>query len=311
MPEINRLIHAYIHYLRTQRRLSPNTQESYLLDLLDLARYSKENGVEDPKSLSRHLLRNYLSALKENGKASASTLARRISSIRGWLKYLESREGMDTSHLGGSRFGKGVKRKKPLPRALTETQILSLLTAALSQVEKAESVQKRFVALRTLTVLELLYSSGLRVTELCHLADSSVDWRSALVRVLGKGSKERIVPIGSSALEILLKYRTERQRRIMAGAMTPSQYLFSNRQGNPLTRVTIESDVRRTAKLAGLELTPHALRHSFATHMLVRGLDLRNLQEMLGHKSLEATQVYTTLTPQALQKTYQRTHPRA
>lgn len=309
--EIQRLIHNYIHYLRTQRRLAANTQESYLLDLLDMARYAKENSVEDPKSLSRHLLRNYLSALKESGQASAATLARRISSIRGWLKYLESREGMDTSHLGGSRFGKGVKRKKPLPRALTETQILSLLTAALREVEHAPTPVKRFVAFRTLTVLELLYSSGLRVTELCQLVDSAVDWRSALVRVLGKGSKERIVPVGSSALEILLKYRMERQSRILEGEMVPNSYLFSNRQGKPLTRVTIESDVRKVARAAGLKLTPHALRHSFATHMLVRGLDLRNLQEMLGHKSLEATQVYTTLTPQALQKTYQRTHPRA
>src|SRR5438552_4037406 len=126
--EIQKLIHNFIHYLRAQRRLAANTQESYLLDLTDMAEYCKSHGVESVPDLSRNLLRAYLGRLKDEKKVSGATLARRVSSIRGWLKYLQARENMDTSHLGAARFGRGMKRKKLLPRALSETQVTHLLT---------------------------------------------------------------------------------------------------------------------------------------------------------------------------------------
>ncbi|MBI4668315.1 MAG: tyrosine-type recombinase/integrase [Elusimicrobia bacterium] len=183
-------------------------------------------------------------------------------------------------------------------------QIEKLLDYAKKQA-KAAIIKSKLAALRDWAAIEVLYSSGLRISELTNLSRFNFNFEAATLRIMGKGSKERMVPVGQKAIEAVNSYLQAKNR-------PDCFYLFSNSRGKPLSRVIMERRVSRLGRLAlDIRITPHQLRHSFATHLLTAGLDLKSLQEMLGHRSLEATQIYTALTTQNLQKVYARTHPRA
>ncbi|MBI4368620.1 MAG: tyrosine-type recombinase/integrase [Elusimicrobia bacterium] len=312
MSDLLRSIEVYLAHLRTRRGLAFNTQESYRLDLHDFADYARDHQVESVADLNRQLLRAYLAREREELSRAAATLARRISSLRGWIKYL-SREpqwrlASAVSLLG---FGRRLKRSRTLPRALSTDQMSALLALAKKKTDDARG-RGRLAAMRDWAALEILYSSGLRISELLSLLPGAVHWDAGSLRIFGKGARERLVPIGGQALTALREYLTERSRQWPHLSRKGDGVIFSNKQGRPLSRVLMESRLRLLGRAAlGTRVTPHQLRHSFATHLLLAGLDLRHLQEMLGHKSLEATQIYTALTPSNLKKVYERTHPRA
>lgn len=301
--------HSYLGFLRTQKNLSANTQESYRLDLMDFARFSASRQISEPKGLNRHLLRSYLGFLKENKKLSEATLARRIAAIRSWIKYMMRYHEGEVSTTELLRFGKKIKRRKSLPRALDEKDIERFLARAQSAAQMAKG-RKRFLTLRDWAMYELMYSSGLRVGEIISLTISHVSADQGFLRVFGKGGRERLAPVGAQALKALRVYLYERKSFLLSRNLPESPILFLNLHGRLLSRVAVEQNLRKMAASIGLKFTPHQLRHSFATHLLTRGMDLRTLQEILGHKSLEATQVYTQLTPANLKKVYDRTHPR-
>lgn len=310
MTDLERFIQEYLTHLRVRRNLAINTLESYGQDLKSFCAFALTCGVTDVVALSRPLMRNYLAAKKGKEKISGATLARNISSLRGWLKYLADSNpgtfGNVTALLG---FGSRIKRTRPLPKALSPEQVEKLLDFARRRAEKNQG-RWGLSLLRDWAALELLYSSGLRISELCQLPASSVEWETGVIRVLGKGAQERMAPVGERAMAPLKLYWRECQRSLPAPE--GRHYLFANAQGTPLSRVIMERRIRRLAGEAlGIRVTPHQLRHSFATHLLVNGLDLRSVQELLGHKSLEATQIYTSLNASALEKIYRRTHPRA
>ncbi|MBI2069926.1 MAG: tyrosine-type recombinase/integrase [Elusimicrobia bacterium] len=315
MTALERSIHDYLQFLRTRRRLAANTQEAYRSDLTDFARYAAGRGVNAPRQITRILLRGYLAWVKEEERVkAAATLARRVSSLRGWLRFSASVEGAEASVPSGLlAFGRNIKRTHFLPKALSREEAEKLIEFARRSIAKAKGRRSRLAAIRDWAALEILYSSGLRISELAALSSFSVNTEAGTLRILGKGGKERLVPIGENALEALDAYRREKEKIPSPSKnLSTSPYLFSNAQGTPLTRVLFEERIRRLGYAAlGRRVTPHQLRHSFATHLLVAGLDLRSLQEMLGHKSLEATQVYTALTTANLEQVYKKTHPRA
>lgn len=303
-------LHNYLSYLRTQKNLAVNSQESYRLDLSDFIKFAVTRGVSAGSEINRHLLRNYMVHLKETKKLSDSSSARHVAALRGWFKFLSRYHPASLINPELLRFGSRLKRKRALPKALSEGDINRLLTQARENARKAQSAARRHKFFRDWAILELMYSSGLRVSELVSLTHHHLNLDQGFARVLGKGGRERLVPVGSEALRALRVYTLERAGRIAVGHLPESPYLFCNHQGKPLTRVAVEKNLRILAAKIGLKLTPHQLRHSFATHLLLRGMDLRCLQEILGHKSIEATQIYTALTPANLKKVYERTHPR-
>ncbi|MBI4063744.1 MAG: tyrosine-type recombinase/integrase [Elusimicrobia bacterium] len=312
MTELERSVHDYLLYLRTRRRLAVNTQEAYRSDLLDLVRFGSRHNTHAVDAVGRQFLRAYLAGLNLN----PATLARRIASIRGWLRFLARTRPQAASPLALINFGRNLKRSRALPKALSNEEIERLMIVAQKKAltnPGPSSNKSNVPRSRDWAVLELLYSSGLRISELAGLGRFNVNSQAGTLRVLGKGSRERLVPIGERALEALNHYLGEQDRQAVASRnLRASPYLFCNRHGAPISRVFLERRVRALAQEAlGKRVTPHQLRHSFATHLLLAGLDLRSLQEMLGHKSLEATQIYTALTTANLKKIYDRTHPRA
>lgn len=312
---IERFIHNYLLYLRSQRNLAANTIESYRLDLYAFASFCDAHNINSVSAVSRNFLRSYIAFIKTNAgvkKAggAASTVARKISSLRGWLRHMLRHEGIALSASSLLSFGQGLKHPRTLPKALSHQDINRLLAYA-EKSARQSSAQAHFPALRDWAMCEMLYSCGLRITELCRISVDSINWGQGLLRIMGKGGKERMLPIGSRALLALQSYEAQRKILIENKVLPQGPYLFSNRRGNALSRVYMEMRLKKIASALGLRLTPHQLRHSFATHMLQGGIDLRSLQELLGHKSLEATQIYTSLTTADLQQVYRRSHPRA
>ncbi|MBI4051910.1 MAG: tyrosine-type recombinase/integrase [Elusimicrobia bacterium] len=224
-------------------------------------------------------------------------LIRKISALRSFLGYLVEEGKLSRNLLSGLRF---PKREKRLPQFLTEREVVRLLS---SPVPLSSPLRERDCAL-----LELLYSSGLRREEVCRLDIPDVDFFSGFVRVMGKGSRERLVPVGQTALAALRAY-------LEARAMTFHRQapLFVSRKGGRLTPDSIFLIVKRWARAARFarNITPHTFRHSFATHLLDRGCDLKSVQEMLGHRSLGTTQIYTHVTLERLKKVYEKSHPRS
>ncbi len=279
------------------------------MDLTDFIAFSKKQNIDSLKLFSKNLLRGYVAYLKETRGVSEATVSRHITAIRGWLKYLHRYHSDSFTVIDTMRFGRRIRHKRSLPKALGEEELSRLLNFARGVAQKAKG-PKRWRAMRDWAMVEVFYSSGLRVSELCHLTKDNLSLDQGLIRLYGKGSRERVVPVGQEALRALRVYLYERQASVSLGVLPESSNIFCNHKGDALSRVAVEQNLRKLASRVGLKLTPHQLRHSFATHLLLRGIDLRSLQELLGHKSLEATQVYTAITPANLKKIYDRTHPR-
>lgn len=291
------LIQKFLLYQRGTRKASDHTLRAYSQDLAAFEKFLGESAAVGAKALTRPRLRAWLAQLQDGGKLHRNTVLRRFAAVRSLVRFLVQEEELLANPLAGLPMPKPAKR---LPRFLTEEEVTQLLEA---RVALRPPLLQRDRAL-----LELMYSSGLRRSEACGLNVGDVDMLGGGVRVFGKGSKERWVPVGRSALKALREYLSLRP----VPSSRDEDPLFVSARGNRLSDAAIPLILTRWARAAKLmkPVTPHALRHSFATHLLDRGCDLRSLQEMLGHKNLSTTQVYTHVSLEHLKKVYDRTHPR-
>lgn len=289
------LIREYLAYVRVERGLAPNSLESYARDLKKLCEWA-ETHSKRPEELCEGELTAWIRSLALDGR-SPRTLSRAISAARGFYKFL-----LLDGHVSADPLAcvKPPQTASHLPRYLREEEAEALLSAP-----AGESV----VGVRDRALLELLYATGLRVSELVNLRLGDVDLRRGLVECKGKGSKQRKVPLGRSAVGCLGEYLRVREKLLEGRS---SNLLFVKDGGSPLTRQWVWGRLRDYAASKGLkDVTPHGLRHSFATHLLQRGADSRSVQAMLGHSDLGTTQIYTHITGQRLRSTYDAHHPRA
>ncbi|MGB3095493.1 MAG: site-specific tyrosine recombinase XerD [Candidatus Deferrimicrobiaceae bacterium] len=295
--DIDVLTDAFFLHLRTERRLSGNTVESYGFDMRRFASFLLLAEIELPGFSRSHFL-SFLSSLRDEG-LSARSVARHVSTIRSFFRYLV-REGLlpvnPISEARGPRIG------RPLPKYLTLSEVESLLSAP--DRDTPEGMRDR-------AMLELMYASGLRATEVVSLRLENVDVHAGFLRVLGKGGKERVVPVAQPALDTLLVYVTH-GRPLFRKKKGTGNALFLSRLGRPITRQTLWNRIGRWAKAAGIRnsVSPHTLRHSFAGHLLAGGADLRAVQAMLGHADISTTQIYTHVTAERLREIHRKHHPR-
>ena len=283
---------GYIRHLTHERRLSDHTAKNYRRDVEALLRHAADR---TPVQLTAHDIRRGIAQLHGRGLDGRS-LARMLSAWRGFYHYLARDHGAAQNPCIGIRAPKSAKR---LPHALSPDEARQLVELDASDP----------LAVRDRAILELFYSSGLRLSELTGLAPEDIDFKEATVRVTGKGNKTRIVPVGSHAVQALQAWLAQRAAMPQADA----QALFVNPKGRRLDPRTVQSCVRARAQQQGIaaRVHPHMLRHSFASHVLQSSSDLRAVQEMLGHASISTTQVYTQLDFQHLAKIYDAAHPRA
>ncbi len=290
-------IEGFRDFLALEAGHSRNTVESYLRDVRRLAEYAAGRGTDGPASLTPTALREFVFALKDVGLAPAS-IRRAISAIRTYYAFLvgEGRVSADPAdRLRGPRPG------RTLPEPLNRAEVEALL--------EAPGVDER-LAWRDRALLELGYGAGLRVSELCGLGLTDLRFGEGLVRVMGKGGKERLVPVGRSVVGAVSVYLHNLRPTLDRGATRDR--VFLNARGAPLSRVGAWGIVKRCATVAGItkRVTPHTLRHTFATHRLEGGADLRAVQEMLGHADLSTTQLYTHVDREYLRKVHRKYHPR-
>jgi integrase/recombinase XerD len=291
------LLERYIHYLAVERGLADNTLASYLSDLEIFISFLKQKGINTIDKVNKQTLIDYILELKEQKKAPA-TISRNRAAIKSFLSFLIN-EGLITQNPSENLESPRLSRR--LPKVLTMEQIESLLN--MPRI-------KTTIGLRDRAMLEVLYASGLRVSELVSLNLGDLEQDRGFVRCMGKGSKERIVPLGSMAIYYLNLYIE--QARVKLVKRPGEMALFVNNLGNRLTRQGLWKIIKKYAKNAGVsDITPHTLRHTFATHLLENGADLRAVQEMLGHADISTTQIYTHLTKSHIREVYDRTHPRA
>ena len=292
------VFNKYINYLEAERNASPYTVRNYTTDLLHFFQFLKAKGVDSLKEVDKHILRDYLSYVMEQGFVKAS-IARKLSAIRSFYRYLQREEIISTNPVATASSPKLDKR---LPSFLTIDEVERLLEAP--DLSKPQGQRDR-------ALMELLYASGLRVSELVSLNLERVNLDNGEIRVRGKGSKERMVLMGKPAIRALNDYLSQGRPRFLGGKR--SSALFLNPDGGRLSERSVESILGKYASIAGIEkrVHPHMLRHTFATHLLDGGADLRVVQELLGHASLSSTQIYTHVTQSQARKVYLSAHPMA
>jgi integrase/recombinase XerC len=295
------VVAQFLRYLAIERNMAPLTVKSYREDLTALEDYTQQllGREAQPAEITPLDLRGYVSALHDAGYAKTS-VARRLASLRTFFKYCQ-REG-----LAESNPAKPLRNPRPdrkLPHFLTTEEVGRLLETPPANKD---------MGLRDRAILETMYSAGMRVSEVVGLNDGDIDFAAGLVRIRGKGRKERISPIGSFAMKAL---KTWLAKRTLAAETKPGKDspVFVNKFGNRLTTRSVGRMLEGHLKVALLDqrTTPHTLRHSFATHLLDRGADIRSVQELLGHKSLVTTQIYTHISTAGLLAAYEKAHPRA
>lgn len=282
-------------YLRWERNLSLHTVRGYLSDIENFLKFLEKKRKE-VKEIEYPLVREYLAAVLKKGKKH-STLARKVSSLRCFLRFLLSREILINFPISALR-GPRIRRK--IPSFLEEEEVEKLLNTATGE---------GFLLQRDRAALELLYATGMRIAEMVGLDLNDVDFSAEVVRVKGKRGKERIIPVGKYALGALREYLKWREEKTRPGVKA----LFLNKFGERISDRSLRNRLEIYLDKAGIlkPITPHTFRHSFATHLLNRGADLRSVQELLGHERLSTTQVYTHITPRHLKEVYQKSHPRA
>jgi len=295
---VQQVFNKYINYLEAERNASPYTVRNYTTDLLDFFQFLKANGIDSLKEVDRHTLRDYLSHLMEKGFVKAS-IARKLSAIRSFYRYLLREEIISTSPAATTSSPKLDKR---LPSFLTIEEINRLLeTPDLSTPQ----------GLRDRALMELLYASGIRVSELVSINLEQVNLDTNEIRVWGKGSKERMVLMGKPAARALTAYLNQGRPELLGEKR--SSALFLNRYGKRLIERRVQRILEKYTNIAGIgkRVYPHMLRHTFATHLLDGGADLRVVQELLGHASLSSTQIYTHVSKSQAKKVYLSAHPMA
>jgi integrase/recombinase XerC len=283
---------SFLEYQGVERGASPHTLRSYAADLSEFTRFLAEEKIAGWEAADTRVVRAFVARLHRRGLAK-TTIARKLAAVRSCFRFLARRGALAVNP---ARQVRGPRLGRRLPSFLPVDETSALL---------GETGEPSLAGVRDRALLELLYASGLRVAEGCGLDVDDLDEARRTVRVLGKGDKERVVPVGETALEALGAYLERRGRR--------RGPLFLNARGGRLTARSAHRIVRARARAAGIgqRVTPHTLRHSFATHMLGAGADLRLIQELLGHRRLSTTQRYTHVSPEHLMRVYDAAHPRA
>lgn len=297
VSDLEEAIDRFLLYLDVECGLSRNTREAYARDLLRFRQISERCGVRTVRALRRETAQAYVPALAREGLAEAS-IVRGAAALRVFLKFLRAAGSLEEDL---ASFVRAPKLHRPLPHPIGEMEAVRLI--------ETPEIRSRFV-LRDRAILELLYAAGLRVSELCALRVADVNFPVGYVRCLGKGSKERIVPLHEAVLKKLRDYLEERRRGEIP--TDPTSPLFRGCRGSGLRREAVWRIVKKFALHAGLpgDISPHTLRHSFATHLVEHGVDLRYVQEMLGHASVATTQRYTAVDRERLRGIHRRFHPR-
>ena len=291
------MLDSFLHYLTVEKGLSRNTIEAYHRDLTRFLLYLKGKGIEDPAKVEKLDIQAFLLALKRD-RLSARTIARNLVALRTFFRYLIE-EALLKKNPVEELESPRLARK--LPEILSPAEVERLLQQPESQT---------LLGGRDRAMLEVLYAGGMRVSELVKLTLNQVNLEGGYILLYGKGSKERVVPIGQEALKWVIRYLGTIRPSLLKGKESP--YLFVNRSGKPLSRQRFWQTLQVYGRRAGIgkKITPHLLRHSFASHLLEGGADLRSVQVMLGHSDISTTQIYTHVTGERLKKIHQRYHPR-
>ena len=299
------LIRHYADHLKTERNFSSHTLRNYLSDVAQFHEFLRErelcldaNGQVELRKIDVYVIRSYLAALAKDRKKSS--IGRKLAALKKFFRYLIATHKIDKDPL---LLIQSPKQEKPLPAFLSVDDVFQLLGAI--KVKTGLDVRDR-------AVLEVFYSTGIRLSELVGLNWADIDFQLGIIRVVGKGSKERIVPIGEIALQALQDYAQEQRKKWNFSCKGETPVILNNR-GERITTRSVARIVEKHLKQAGIpiKMGPHGLRHSFATHLLNSGADLRVIQELLGHASLSTTQKYTHLNLDALTAVYDKAHPRA
>lgn len=308
---------GFVAYLRAERDASEHTLSNYLMDIRQFIELAWGEGAAPPfawKQVDRFSARRFLVHHQKSGR-QASTTRRKLSSLRSFFKFMLREGWVDKNPFSGLVLPKLSRR---LPKVLSVAEVGRLLDAPRLVIDMKKDPRRRlweeYAARRDAAILEMLYSSGARLNELASLSESQVDLVSGVMTVRGKGKKERMCPLGSPAIKALRQALETREAFwTTLGKPGRSPGLFLNRNGGRLTPRSIERMMKKHLAAAGLnpDLSPHALRHSFATHLLDAGADLRSVQELLGHANLSTTQIYTHVSVERLRDVYDRAHPKA
>ena len=297
--KLNYYILEYRLYINTEIKLSENTTVSYLTDIINYCEFlEKHRGITDPKDISVDDIRSFLASLSRK-HISASSQSRKLSALKSFHKFLVTEK---YASVNVAKLISNPKQEKKLPTVLSIEEVDLLLNSF--DIENP-------LDFRNKAMVELTYASGLRVSELINLKINDLHMNMGFINVFGKGSKERIVPINKEAIAIVRKYIDEIRPKY--ANVKSKDFVFLNQHGYPLTRQTFFLMIKNKAKQVGItkEISPHKLRHSFASHLLERGLDLRLIQEMLGHEDISTTEIYTHINNVKLREIYLNAHPRA
>ena len=298
---IEKLSLDFVAKLEHEKGFSEHTLRAYHKDLLQFDNFLKAEKRSSLESVNHLLLRRFLAVLRSKNY-SKTTIARKLASIRSFFKFL-IREGELVSN--PFEMLRTPKQDKKLPHFLSITEVDVLLKTPDSST---------VMGLRDMAIMETLYSTGIRVSELVGLDEGSIDFIAGMIKVQGKGKKERLVPIGSPAIKAINEYIDSKSmsKKKEEKSVSRSEPLFLNKYGGRLTARSVARSLDKYLKVSGINLltSPHTFRHSFATHLLDKGADLRSVQEMLGHSSLSTTQVYTHITTERLKNVYDKAHPR-
>jgi tyrosine recombinase XerC len=283
--------------LKHERSFSKHTLRAYHTDLTQFDSFLKDDKCKNLKRVNHLLLRKYLATLRSRNY-SRTTIVRKLASLRSFFKFLNQEAVLESNPFEILRTPKQTKK---LPHFLSINDINTLLRTP---------DESEIFGLRDRAMLETLYSTGIRVSELVGLNEEDVDFYGEMVKVQGKGKKERLVPIGSYAIKAIKEYINSKKKKKSLGKNVP---LFLNKYGDRLSSRSVARSLDKYLKLTGINriTSPHTFRHSFATHMLDKGANLRAVQELLGHSNLSTTQIYTHVTTERLKQVYDKTHPRA
>lgn len=293
----------FIDYIKVERRYSDQTVRAYARDLNEFNQYLRESGQAQLENLGYYDLRLYLAHLNEK-ELARTTIARKLSSLRSFFKYAIIQGWLKSNPMDLIQYN---VRKNRLPDFFYPSEMQEIFEA----IEKLDSDQQPLFS----ALLELLYATGMRVSEISDLTLKQIDFSMALIRVIGKGQKERIVPVGDQALESVQNYIKGLRAQTLEENKVDKDYpyIFISKRGKKLSPTIIRKILQTIMEETGLNMAihPHKLRHTFATHMLNNGADMRSVQEMLGHEDLSSTQIYTHVTKDKLRETYMNVFPRA
>jgi integrase/recombinase XerD len=293
------LLDEFIAYLSSEKYLSRNTIASYSTDLAHFKEYMESKGLSDPGKIKRSDITEYLLHLKDSKKLCGNSVSRALVSIRMFYKFLSQNARIKDNVAG---LLESPKLTRPLPDVLSVAEVERLL---------GTPDTRDWQGIRDKAALELMYATGMRVSEVVDLPTGTVNLDVGFIKCKGKGDKERVVPIGSKARDSILRYMDKVRPRLLKGRS--DNHLFLSRLGKRVSRQSFWKMIKKYARAAKIkkEITPHTLRHSFATHLLERGADLRVVQEMLGHSDIATTQIYTHVDKGRLKAIHKQFHPRA